>query len=76
MASSSNTVNENTKEATSLLQPPATGAVPKIAFSKAYFLSESSPGRFWVIYSQISVMQFIVFFDATTMSSSHPAITS
>lgn len=44
------------------------GAVP--------FLMDSSPGRFWLIFSQILGAQFIACFDGTIMASSHPVITS
>ncbi|KAJ4864796.1 major facilitator superfamily domain-containing protein [Trichoderma breve] len=40
------------------------------------FLGESSPTRFWLIFSQILAAQFIASFDSTLMASSHPVITS
>lgn len=43
---------------------------------KPQFLNETSPGRFWVVFSQVLIIQFIVSFDGTIMASSHPVITS
>ncbi|TLS28161.1 hypothetical protein PpBr36_00937 [Pyricularia pennisetigena] len=40
------------------------------------FLGGVSPGRFWVIFSGILFTYFVVIFDATILSSSHPVITS
>ncbi|PHH64805.1 hypothetical protein CDD81_3871 [Ophiocordyceps australis] len=40
------------------------------------FLNNTSPGRFWFIFSQIMTAQFISCFDGTIMASSHPVITS
>ncbi|PHH83172.1 hypothetical protein CDD82_3219 [Ophiocordyceps australis] len=40
------------------------------------FLNNTSPGRFWFIFSQILMAQFISCFDGTIMASSHPVITS
>ena len=40
------------------------------------FLNNTSPGRFWFIFSQILTAQFISCFDGTIMASSHPVITS
>ncbi|KAK2606097.1 hypothetical protein QQS21_003492 [Conoideocrella luteorostrata] len=40
------------------------------------FLNGTSFGRFWYIFSQILMVQFIGCFDGTIMASSHPVITS
>ena len=40
------------------------------------FLNNTSPGRFWFIFSQLLAAQFIGCFDGTIMASSHPVITS
>lgn len=69
MAASNTAVRGDATEATPLLLSPT----PPV---RAPFLVETSPGLFWVIFSQIMVLQFIVFFDETIMMSSHPAITS
>lgn len=42
----------------------------------ALFLNGTSPSRFWYIFSQILMVQFIGCFDGTIMASSHPVITS
>ncbi|KAG6039827.1 hypothetical protein E4U41_002073 [Claviceps citrina] len=42
----------------------------------APFLNGTSTGRFWAIFSQILMVQFIGCFDGTIMASSHPVITS
>ncbi|KAG5972909.1 hypothetical protein E4U55_000703 [Claviceps digitariae] len=42
----------------------------------APFLNGTSTGRFWFIFSQILMVQFIGCFDGTIMASSHPVITS
>jgi hypothetical protein len=41
-----------------------------------FFLGESSPSRFWLIFGQILAAQFMAAFDGTLMASSHPVITS
>ncbi|KND91749.1 Multidrug resistance protein fnx1 [Tolypocladium ophioglossoides CBS 100239] len=43
---------------------------------KPQFLNETSPGRFWVIFSQVLIVQFIGCFEGAIMASSHPVITS
>jgi MFS family permease len=40
------------------------------------FLNNTSPTRFWFIFSQILTAYFISCFDGTIMASSHPVITS
>lgn len=40
------------------------------------FLNNTSPTRFWFIFSQILLAYFIACFDGTIMASSHPVITS
>lgn len=40
------------------------------------FLGGLSAVRFWVVFTQILATQFLYFFDATIMVSSHPVITS
>ncbi|GJN66942.1 hypothetical protein PLICBS_000964 [Purpureocillium lilacinum] len=40
------------------------------------YLNGVSPGRFWFIFSQLLLSQFIGCFDGTIMASSHPVITS
>lgn len=40
------------------------------------YLNGVSPGRFWFILTQILFLEFLVCFDGTIMSSSHPVITS
>ncbi|KAF4986412.1 hypothetical protein FDECE_15969 [Fusarium decemcellulare] len=40
------------------------------------FLNDTSPTRFWFIFSQILAAYFISCFDGTIMASSHPVITS
>jgi MFS family permease len=40
------------------------------------YLGNTSTTRFWLIFSQVLILQFIFFFDSTILSSSHPAITS
>ncbi|KND93120.1 Multidrug resistance protein fnx1 [Tolypocladium ophioglossoides CBS 100239] len=40
------------------------------------YLNNTSPGRFWFIFSQLLAAQFIGCFDGTIMASSHPVITS
>lgn len=40
------------------------------------FLNNTSPTRFWFIFSQILLAYFISCFDGTIMASSHPVITS
>ncbi|KAM4056770.1 major facilitator superfamily protein [Hirsutella rhossiliensis] len=40
------------------------------------FLNDMSPGRFWLVFSQVLAAQFIGCFDGTIMASSHPVITS
>ncbi|KAM3466069.1 hypothetical protein NHJ6243_001146 [Beauveria neobassiana] len=40
------------------------------------FLGGLSTARFWAIFSQILMTQFLYFFDSTIMVSSHPVITS
>lgn len=40
------------------------------------FLNGVSRGRFWFIFSQVLLAQFIGCFDGTIMASSHPVITS
>lgn len=40
------------------------------------FLNGIPRGRFWFIFSQILMVQFIGCFDGTIMASSHPVITS
>lgn len=40
------------------------------------FLGGLSTARFWAIFSQILMTQFLYFFDTTIMVSSHPVITS
>ncbi|KAM0259052.1 hypothetical protein ACHAQJ_003553 [Trichoderma viride] len=41
-----------------------------------FFLGETSPSRFWLIFGQILAAQFMASFDGTLMASSHPVITS
>ena len=40
------------------------------------YLNGVSPGRFWFVFSQLLLAQFIACFDGTIMASSHPVITS
>lgn len=40
------------------------------------FLNNTSPTRFWFIFSQVLLAYFISCFDGTIMASSHPVITS
>ncbi len=42
----------------------------------AYYLNDTSPTRFWLIFSQVLLSLFIACFDSTLMASSHPVITS
>ncbi|POR32237.1 Multidrug resistance protein fnx1 [Tolypocladium paradoxum] len=53
-----------------------TPLLPQSSRDKPQFLNETSPGRFWVVFSQVLILQFIGCFDGTIMASSHPVITS
>ena len=44
--------------------------------SPSAYLNDLSPSRFWVIFIQVLLSQFIFYFDGTITSSSHPVITS
>lgn len=44
--------------------------------SSTPYLNNTSPARFWLIFSQILAAYFISCFDGTIMASSHPVITS
>jgi hypothetical protein len=43
---------------------------------QSYFRNNTSPGRFWLIFSQVLLALFISCFDGTLLASSHPVITS
>ena len=43
---------------------------------QSYFRNNISPSRFWLIFSQVLLAQFISWFDGTLLASSHPVITS
>ncbi|KAF1731144.1 Multidrug resistance protein fnx1 [Beauveria bassiana] len=74
-------------ETTPLVQP-AGGGIPTAQQSSqqpiyhgtnsepSRFLGGLSTARFWAIFSQILMTQFLYFFDSTIMVSSHPVITS
>ncbi|KYK59460.1 multidrug resistance protein fnx1 [Drechmeria coniospora] len=65
---------------TSPLLRPRAGSADSTAGSEPPvpppFLNDTSPSRFWFIFSQLLLTQFIGCFDGTVMASSHPVITS
>ncbi|OAA37769.1 Major facilitator superfamily domain, general substrate transporter [Beauveria brongniartii RCEF 3172] len=75
-------------ETTPLVQPCGGGGTPthqppsqqpvyhRTTNEPSRFLGGLSTARFWAIFSQILMTQFLYFFDSTIMVSSHPVITS
>jgi hypothetical protein len=67
---------------TPLIQPQAISDGRKVVTNASLTATHSnfrggiSPTRFWVIFSQVLAVQFLVCFDATIIASSHPVITS
>lgn len=70
--------NSNTNpltERSPLLRRNSTASATSTAKS-FIFLGETCPARFWLIFAQILISQFMAAFDGTLMASSHPVITS
>ena len=63
----------STDETAPLLQAPCENDE---AGDSPLFYHDTSFGRFWAIFSQVLLIQFIGCFDGTIMASSHPVITS
>ncbi|KJZ79758.1 hypothetical protein HIM_00472 [Hirsutella minnesotensis 3608] len=65
-------------ESSPLLRPRAASSCSssREAGLASPFLNDTSPGRFWFIFSQVLAVQFLSCFDGTIMASSHPVITS
>lgn len=59
-----------------LLRQRTASTVRSTASISTPFLNNTSPTRFWFIFSQILLAYFIACFDGTIMASSHPVITS
>ena len=63
-------------EVSPLLRQRTAETVRSTASISTPFLNNTSPTRFWFIFSQILTAYFIACFDGTIMASSHPVITS
>lgn len=63
-------------ETTPLISPPPARPTSATNSSSSAFRGGTSSARFWAIFSQVLVVQFLVCFDATITASSHPVITS
>jgi hypothetical protein len=68
--------NDGGLDETSPLIRHATASTNLSEGGEVLFLNNISPGRFWLIYSQVLSVIFIASFDGTIMASSHPVITS
>ncbi|KAM0448906.1 hypothetical protein ACHAO4_008131 [Trichoderma viride] len=71
--------NNNTNPFTerSPLLPRRNSTASTTSTAKSFiFLGETCPARFWLIFAQILISQFMAAFDGTLMASSHPVITS
>lgn len=69
--------NTNPFTERSPLLPRRNSTVSTTSTAKSFiFLGETCPARFWLIFAQILISQFMAAFDGTLMASSHPVITS
>jgi hypothetical protein len=71
-----NDVNEPFTERSPLLPRRNSTASATSTAPSFIFLGDTSPTRFWLIFTQILISQFMAAFDGTLMASSHPVITS
>ncbi|KAF7561771.1 hypothetical protein G7046_g2373 [Stylonectria norvegica] len=74
--SGDNDENHQPSEISPLLHRPRTSSTAHSQTSYTPYLNNTSPTRFWLIFSQILAGYFISCFDGTIMASSHPVITS
>lgn len=63
-------------ETSPLLRPRTASTAGRSGDDAPLFLNDTSPGRFWFVFSLVLAAHFIGCFDGTIMASSHPVITS